>query len=220
MFGNLMKIFLAYLQEAEKEPEILRVMHAQKLLELVVGFTRFLSAETIGSVVTFILHLMSFDKEGRDRDARSFVKQFIQANGMALFVRFQLLRNQEATASLIESCNLLSQIARHSKEVYEYIDSVEPYEDLRKLAAHADPQVRSRVLNLIGNMCRHSGFFYKKLAAHGILKLCISLCEDEDKTIKKFACVAIGNASFHDDSLYDALRPAIPVLVGLLKDPE
>ena len=67
---------------------------------------------------------------------------------------------------------------------------------------NSDPQVRSRVLNLIGNMCRHSGYFYSGIKSHGILKHCITLCEDEDKTIKKFACVAIGNASFHDDSLY------------------
>lgn len=46
------------------------------------------------------------------------------------------------------------------------------------------------------------------------------MCEDEDKTIKKFACVVIGNASFHDDTLYEALKPAIPVLVSLLRDSE
>lgn len=97
---------------------------------------------------------------------------------------------------------MLSQIARHSKELYDFIDAIDPYEDLRRLVSHADPQVRSRVLNLIGNLCRHSCFFYKKLQATGILRQCVSLCEDQDKTIKKFACVAIGNASFHDDSLY------------------
>jgi fused-like protein len=32
--------------------------------------------------------------------------------------------------------------------------------------------------------------------------------------------VAIGNASFHDDSLYEHLKPAIPILVTLLKDSE
>jgi fused-like protein len=140
---------------------------------------------------------------------------------MSLFVRFQLLKvREDITTSIIESCNLLSQISRHSKEVYEYIDSIEPYEDIKNLIKHKDSQIRSRVLNLIGNMCRHSGFFYKKLNIHGILKDCIELCGDEDKTIKKFACVAIGNASFHDDTLYESLKPAIPILVNLLKDGE
>lgn len=44
MFGNLMKIFLVYLQEAEKEPEITRIIFTHKLLELVVGFTKYLNA--------------------------------------------------------------------------------------------------------------------------------------------------------------------------------
>lgn len=165
---------------------------------------------------------MSFDKgETKDKESRSFIKQFIQANGMSLFVRFQLLKvNQEITTSIIESCNLLSQISRHSKDVYEYIDSIEPYEDIKKLILHNDPQIRSRVLNLIGNMCRHSGYFYKKLNLHGIIKQCIPLCESDDKNIKKYACVVIGNASFHDDTLYETLKPAIPILVNVLKDSE
>lgn len=102
MFGNLMKIFLVYLQEAEKEPEIVRVFYQQRLLELVINFTKHLGPETIGSVVTFILHLLAFDKgDSKERDSRSFVKQFIQANGMSLFVRFQLLKAQDTPASLI-----------------------------------------------------------------------------------------------------------------------
>jgi len=54
----------------------------------------------------------------------------------------------------------------------------------------------------------------------GILNQCIQLCEDQDKTVKKFACVVLGNASFHDDSLYEALRPTIPILINLIKDSE
>ena len=53
-------------------------------------------------MVTFILHLLAFDKgDSKERDSRSFVKQFIQANGMSLFVRFQLLKAQDTPASLI-----------------------------------------------------------------------------------------------------------------------
>ncbi len=129
MFGNLMKIFLVYLQEAEKEPEITRIIFTHKLLELVINFTKYLNPETIGSVITFILHLMAFDKgDGKEKESRSFIKQFIQANGMSLFVRFQLLKvNQEITTTIVESCHLLSQISRHSKEVYESIDVIDPY---------------------------------------------------------------------------------------------
>lgn len=53
-----------------------------------------------------------------------------------------------------------------------------------------------------------------------LIKECIKLCEDSDRSSRKFACVAVGNAGFHDDSLYEELKMAIPVLVELLKDPE
>ena len=42
MFGNLMKIFLAYLQEAEREPAIIRIIHDSQLLKLVISFTHHL----------------------------------------------------------------------------------------------------------------------------------------------------------------------------------
>lgn len=88
------------------------------------------------------------------------------------------------------------------------------------LLNHSDPQLRAKVLNLIGNLCRHSSYFYKKLSESGTLTQCIKLCEDQDKTVKKFACVVLGNASFHDDSLYESLRPTIPILINLIKDSE
>ena len=51
-----------------------------------------------------------------------------------------------------------------------------------------------------------------------MIKDIVQLCNCEDKNIKKFACVALGNASFHDSTLYESLKTAIPTLVGLLKD--
>jgi fused-like protein len=83
-----------------------------------------------------------------------------------------------------------------------------------------DSQLKGKVLNLIGNLCRHSSYFYKKLEEFGILAYSIKLCEDQDKTVKKFACVVLGNASFHDDSLYETLRSTIPILINLIKDSE
>ena len=42
MFGNLMKIFLVYLGEAEKEPAIVRIVHDAQLLPKVIAFTHHL----------------------------------------------------------------------------------------------------------------------------------------------------------------------------------
>ena len=41
----------------------------------------------------------------------------------------------------------------------------------------------------------------------------IELCNDKDGGIRKFACFAVGNASFHSKKLYPFIYPALPVLV-------
>lgn len=46
---------------------------------------------------------------------------------------------------------------------------------------HPDAGVRARVANLLGNMCRHSGFFYPSLDRYGILPPLIDRCSDPDK---------------------------------------
>ena len=74
--------------------------------------------------------------------------------------------------------------------------------------------------NLIGNLCRHSGFFYEKLLKHGLISAAIECCRDPDRNTRKFACFAVGNAGFHNDVLYDHLRPCVIFLVELLRDPE
>eukprot|EP00854_Cymbomonas_tetramitiformis_P021274 gene21274-25563_t len=48
----------------------------------------------------------------------------------------------------------------------------------------------------------------------------IERCEDPDRTTRKFACFAIGNAGFHNDSLYTLLRTSVAPLVRLLADAE
>lgn len=45
-------------------------------------------------------------------------------------------------------------------------------------------------------------------------------CSDPDKHTRKFACFAVGNAGFHNDRLYEYLRPVLVPLVELLKDDE
>lgn len=75
---------------------------------------------------------------------------------------------------------------------------VDAYEALcsstRRLLSHEDPNIRARVCNLIGNMCRHSAFFYSSLEKHGLIPQLIERCGDPDKGTRKFACFAIGNA--------------------------
>ena len=73
---------------------------------------------------------------------------------------------------------------------------------------------------MIGNLCRHTGFFYEKLLKFGLIAASIECCQDPDRNTRKFACFAVGNAGFHNDVLYEHLKPCVPLLVELLRDAE
>jgi fused-like protein len=73
---------------------------------------------------------------------------------------------------------------------------------------------------LIGNLCRHTGFFYDKLLKNGLIDAAIDRCTDPDPNTRKFACFAVGNAGFHNENLYESLKPCVPLLVKLLQDDE
>lgn len=81
-----------------------------------IQFTKYLQAESLSSVVTLTLYLMAFDKDIGKYDGRSFVKQFINVGGMSLFSNYNLLKEDHyPVSSLIDSINLLSQIAKMGK---------------------------------------------------------------------------------------------------------
>ena len=94
------------------------------------------------------------------------------------------------------------------------------YTELRVLIDHKEAGVRSKVCNLIGNLCRHTAYFYDKLLKAGLIDAAIERCTDKDPNTRKFACFAVGNAGFHNDLIYENLRPCVPLLVQLLRDPE
>ncbi|XP_030974547.1 serine/threonine-protein kinase TIO isoform X3 [Quercus lobata] len=57
-------------------------------------------------------------------------------------------------------------------------------------------------------------------ARNRIIGLLIDRCDDPDKRTRKFACFAIGNAAYHNDTLYEELRRSIPQLANLLLSAE
>lgn len=73
-------------------------------------------------------------------------------------------------------------------------DTSTPCRAAVRLLVHTDAGVRARVCNLVGNMCRHSAYFYGALDRHGLIGPLIDRCMDPDKATRKFACFAIGNA--------------------------
>lgn len=76
--------------------------------------------------------------------------------------------------------------------------------------------IQAKVCNLIGNLCRHSDYFYQTLLQNNLINLAIQCCQAKDKNVRKFACFAVGNAGFHSSKLYKHLRPCVPLLIALL----
>ncbi|KAL5978436.1 hypothetical protein ACLOJK_029553, partial [Asimina triloba] len=74
-------------------------------------------------------------------------------------------------------------------DFYESIEKADLLESLKDLLSHEDANLRAKACSAIGNMCRHSSYFYDLL---------------------------VGNAAYHNDMLYDELRRAIPQLTNLL----
>lgn len=153
-------------------------------------------------------------------DSKSFAKQFVSGGGLNAIMKYSILDKSNTENLLVDTLSLISQLARISKEFYEPIHQADMYKDLKILIQHSDPNVRAKVCNLIGNLCRHTGFFYDKLLESGLIEAAINRCTDDDPNTRKFACFAVGNAGFHNDTLYNSLRPCVPLLVELLQDAE
>ena len=51
-----------------------------------------------------------------------------------------------------------------------------------------------------------------------VLSLIIKYCGDNDTSIRKFACFAVGNAAFHSNELYGSLVESVEVLRDAMND--
>ncbi len=89
-----------------------------------------------------------------------FVKQFIDYGGLGVIESVDLLKPTLPSSLLVDTLQLLSQLARMQKENYEPIHRSNRYQRFRSLLAHGDAAVRAKCCNLIGNLCRHSNYFY------------------------------------------------------------
>ncbi|GFN99541.1 serine/threonine-protein kinase 36 [Plakobranchus ocellatus] len=94
------------------------------------------------------------------------------------------------------------------------------FSSLSMFVKHEASAVRSRTCSLLGNIMRHDGQMYATLRHRdSILEGLIQCLKDVDSNVRKCATYAIGNASYHSGELYPKLKPAIPLLVELLRDP-
>lgn len=156
-------------------------------------------------------------------------REFVDCKGLQLLEQRRLLA-PELTGALstngdrigetlvVDALLILSQLLRISQQYNDALCSMNICDDLFGLLASDSAAVRSKASNAIGNLARHSDFFYGDIRKAGILKRLIPLCLDQDSSCRKFASFAVGNSAFHSDALYAELAQSIPFLLQLLAD--
>ncbi|KAG2508775.1 hypothetical protein JM18_009101 [Phytophthora kernoviae] len=156
-----------------------------------------------------------------------FGSQFVEAKGMLVIKECGMLRSSCSPSLIIDTLLIVSQLARSSQDNYKCILEADLLSEFYELMQHSEAMVRAKALNCIGNLCRHSTLFYSHFltplggsSSSTILAGMIQGLSDPDSYVRRFACFAIGNAAFHSDELYDALQPAIPLLVQNLRNEE
>lgn len=203
------------------------ILYDARCVEKLLGVLRFVSlsarevhleASALELPVSFLSRLVT--------SSEHFGAQFVKAGGIHVIKECGMLRNSSSPSFLIDTLLIVSQLARASAGNYDELLSVNLMPEIHDLVAHTEAMVRAKALNCIGNLCRHSTLFYPQLvdcstaSNTSVLELMIQSLADPDGYVRRFACFAIGNAAFHDRTLYNALRPAIPLLVRNLEDPE
>lgn len=172
-------------------------------------------------LTTSIIHNLVNGKSNNDDIVNNIAcEHFNSSNNLKFIDKFNLLRDFTNKECVIDTLLFLSCLCRKSPKVYSAIHDLNIYGDLKYLIEKDNPSIKSRVCNLIGNLCKHNEYFYVPLAKNGLIGPLINCCYDSDKATRKFACFAIGNAAFQNEKLYEALRPSIPILVKLLDDVE
>jgi hypothetical protein len=88
--------------------------------------------------------------------------------GLSTIESLDLLKPTHSTPVLVDTLQLISQLARASQEYYAPIHKcgARLYPRFRGLLMHPDASVRAKSCNLMGNLCRHSAFFYPHLMTY------------------------------------------------------
>ena len=151
--------------------------------------------------------------------APHFAKAFAESGGLEperIRKVFSVGSGGASVTLALDGLTVISQLARPNKDCYGAIHKANLYDPLSAMLQHSDAQLRCRACTLIGNLCKHSDFFYEHLLASGVVPHIVKCCGDDDPSTRKFAVFAVGNAAYHNNLLYEALRPAIGPVMKLL----
>ncbi|CAN0341907.1 unnamed protein product, partial [Ectocarpus sp. 8 AP-2014] len=92
-----------------------------------------------------------------------FSQQFLEEGGLGELVSAGSMREDASAGLATGALVIASQLARSSADNYEGLRDAGVVASLGGLLSHGDPTVRAKACNLVGNLCRHSAFFYAAL---------------------------------------------------------
>merc|ERR1711907_19480 len=81
-----------------------------------------------------------------------------------------------ASPVVIDALLIVSQLSRLSREYYPMLQRTNICGDFKALLSCSDADVRAKACNAIGNMARHSDYFYANMKEAGVLPQLILLC--------------------------------------------
>ena len=167
--------------------------------------------------MTFIVLLMKI----KDLE-KGIVQEFCKNKGIEFILKNGGLEsspeNPNNQIPLQNHLSILTQITYNSISNYPLIHKLNFYKDLKKLMICPIPVIREKCCRLLGQMCKQSDFFYIYIKKNKIVENLFFLCKDDYNLVRKAACLALGNAAFYNDTLYDQFEKGVPIIAKLFKD--
>jgi hypothetical protein len=142
-----------------------------------------------------------------------FAKQFVAFGGLSLVESAGFLTASSASLSSDINCvtidilQIISHLARISIDNYELILKCNILPHIQLLLVHPDSKIRAKCCNLVGNLCKHSSYFYPYLIKHNV--------QIPDKNSQIAASTMV--ATPPTDSMKSIVGQGVDILTPLIK---
>ncbi|KAK8552754.1 hypothetical protein V6N12_041330 [Hibiscus sabdariffa] len=121
---------------------------------IVIHCLELLESKNLGRPVAFLAKMI----EHRPLAVQLIGKGLLDPNRMR-----RLLDSSCPKEATLDTLIIISHLARMDKKSCEFISGASILDNLRCFLTHEDPNIRSKTCNALGNMCRHSAYFYDSL---------------------------------------------------------
>ena len=119
------------------------------------------------------------------------IDYFSKFENLNFITSFNLLSDFTQQDMIYDVLVTLSSLCRKADSVYPAISKLNILYILKSLIDNCDSTIKSRACNLLGNMCRHSDYFYDSIKNANLAESLIKCCYDEDNNTRKFAYFAL-----------------------------